>query len=96
MTKIHDTWTVLPHGPLSEVDDGILTVTGQLQMPLVELQRRMTVVRLADGGLVIYSAVALDEPHMAQIEALGTPRYLIVPGDAHRLDARIFKQRLGR
>jgi hypothetical protein len=78
---------------LTQVDDGILTVTGQIPMPLVELQRRMTVVRLADGGSVIYSAIALDEAQMAQIEALGTPRYLIVPGDAHRLDAKIFKQR---
>ena len=53
----------------------------------------MTVVRLADGSTVIYSAVALDEEAMRQIEALGPPRYLVVPGDAHRLDARIYKER---
>lgn len=93
MPHIHERWTVLPHGPLTRVDDGILTVTGQIQMPLVDLQRRMTVVRLADRGLVIYSAIALDEAQMAQIEVLGPPRYLIVPGDAHRLDAKVFKQR---
>jgi hypothetical protein len=93
MPKIHESWTVLPHGSLTPVDDGILTVTGQIHMPLVELQRRMTVVRLAGGDSVIYSAIALDEAQMAQIEALGPPRFLIVPGDAHRLDAGIFKQR---
>jgi hypothetical protein len=93
MSKIHDTWTVLPHGPLISIDDGILTVTGQIQMPLVELQRRMTVVRLKGGSCVIYSAIALGDAEMKQIEALGTPRYLIVPGDAHRLDAKVFKQR---
>jgi hypothetical protein len=93
MSKIHEQWTVLPHGPVVPVDDGILTVTGQIHMPLVELERRMTVVRLKDGGTVIYSAIALDEAGMAEIEALGNPRFLIVPGDAHRLDARIFKRR---
>jgi hypothetical protein len=93
MPHVHETWTVLPHGPLIEIDDGILTVTGQIHMPFVDLERRMTVVRLKDGSAIIYSAIALDDAEMKQIEALGTPRYLIVPGDAHRLDAKIFKQR---
>ena len=93
MTKVHETWTVLPHGPLIAIDDGIFTVTGQIHMPLVDLQRRMTIVQLQNGGIVIYSAIALDQSEMQQIEALGRPHYLIVPGDAHRLDAKIFKQR---
>lgn len=93
MSKIHDSWTVLPHGPLTRVDDGILTVTGDIHMPLVDLQRRMTVVRLADGSCLLYSAIALDEAGMQQIEALGMPHTLIVPGGAHRLDAKIYKQR---
>jgi hypothetical protein len=93
MPKIHESWTVLPHGSLTQVDDGILTVTGDIHMPLVDLQRRMTVVRLRGGSSVIYSAIALDDGEMKQIEALGMPRWLVVPGDAHRLDAKIFKQR---
>jgi hypothetical protein len=93
MPTIHETWTVLPHGPLSEIDDGILTVTGQIHMPLVDLERRMTIVRLKDGASVIYSAIALDESDMRRIEMMGTPRHLVVPGDAHRLDAKIFKMR---
>jgi hypothetical protein len=93
MTAVHDTWEVLPHGPVTLIDDGILTVTGAIPLPLVELERRMTVVRLADGSTVIYSAVALDEEAMRRIEALGPPRTLVVPGDAHRLDAKIYKER---
>jgi len=93
MPAIHERWTVLPHGPVTRVDDGILTVTGEIQLPLVHLQRRMTVVALGDGTSVIYSAVALDEPGMRDLETLGAPRWLIVPGDAHRLDAKIFKAR---
>jgi len=93
MTDVHEKWTVLPHGPLTQIDGGILTVTGTLPMPLVQLERRMTVVRLSHGGSVISSAIALDEDEMQRIEAFGPPRYLIVPGDAHRVDAKVFKAR---
>jgi hypothetical protein len=93
MSAVHQTWEILPHGPVKAIDDGILTVTGRIPLPLVELERRMTVVRLSDGSTIIYSAVALEEEAMRQIEALGRPRYLVVPGDAHRLDAKIYKER---
>ncbi|HEY2837257.1 MAG TPA: hypothetical protein VGI89_11860 [Rhizomicrobium sp.] len=93
MSAIHEHWTVLPHGPLTRVDEGIHTVTGEIPLPLVHLQRRMTVVSLGNRGTVIYSAVALDEPWMRILESLGEPRWLIVPGDAHRLDAKIYKER---
>jgi hypothetical protein len=93
MLRFHESWTVLPHGPLTEIDDGILTVTGQIHMPLVDLERRMTVVRLRNDSSIIYSAIALDDAGMKRIEAFGMPRYLVVPGDAHRLDVKIYKQR---
>lgn len=93
MAKILEDWTVLPHGQLTEIDDGIWTVTGELHMPLTPLQRRMTVVRLQTGDLVIYSAIALDEPQMWTLEAAGRPAWLIVPGDHHRMDAKIWIER---
>jgi len=93
MPQIHETWTVLSHGPSVELDDGTLTVTGQIHMPLMDLERRMTVVRLSDGSSVIYSAIALGDVEMNRIKTFGEPQYLIVPGDKHRLDAKIFKQR---
>lgn len=86
-------WEVMNHGPLVEIDDGILTVAGTIKMPLGEFPRRMTVVRLAGGGTAIWSAVALNEDEMARIEAMGMPKFLIVPSDHHRLDARIWKER---
>jgi hypothetical protein len=93
MPKIHQSWTVLPHGPLREIDDGILTVAGDIPMPLGNFPRRMTVVRLARKRTAIFSAVALPEPQMKRIEAMGRPAFLIVPNPAHRLDAKIWKQR---
>ena len=79
MAKALDQWTVYPHGELTELDTGVLTVTGDIPMPLGNFPRRMTVVALNGGGTAIWSAIALDEPQMARIEALGAPSVLIVP-----------------
>jgi hypothetical protein len=93
MSKPLQQWKVLPHGKLSAIDDDILTVVGDIKMPLMDLPRRMTVVRLNDSRLIIFSAIALDEDEMASLEAYGRPAFLIVPGDLHRLDAKIWKDR---
>lgn len=93
MPAILEKWEVQPHGELTQVDDGILTVTGEIAMPIGNFPRRMTVVRLSRDRTAIFSAIALDEPGMARIEAMGTPSFLIVPSDHHRLDARIWKNR---
>jgi hypothetical protein len=94
--KPFKTWTVLPHGKLVQLDDNLLSVSGEMPMPLVETNRRMTVVRLQNGQLVIFSAIALDELEMRALEDFGAPGYLIVPSDIHRMDARIWKERYPR
>jgi hypothetical protein len=93
MTQPFQQWKVLPHGKLSEVDDNILTVTGELHMPLVDIPRRMTVARLSESRLVIFSAIALDDGEMRALEEYGRPTFLVVPNDHHRLDAKIWKER---
>src|SRR5690348_498787 len=93
MTAPFKQWTVLPHGGLNRVNERIVEVVGKLAMPLMELPRRMTVIALETGDLVIFSAIALREPEMAELEALGRPRYLIVPSERHRLDAPGYVQR---
>lgn len=86
-------WTVLPHGKLRQIEENILTVVDTLQMPVVEPQRRMTVIRLNDGRLVIFSAIALDDDEMHALEAWGSPTFLIVPNAHHRMDARPWFER---
>jgi len=94
MAKPFDRWTVLPHSELTRLDENILCVTGFLHMPpMGEVQRRMTIVRLQDGRAVIYSAIALREEAMREVERFGTPAFLIVPNPIHRMDAKIWKQR---
>jgi hypothetical protein len=91
--KPFEQWTVLPHSKLTQVDDGLLTLVGDLPMPTGDFPRRMTVVRLADGRLVVYSAISLDDDEMKQLERYGTPAFLIVPSDIHRMDAKTWKDR---
>jgi hypothetical protein len=94
MAKPHMEWTVLPHGKLKRLEHDLLSVSGTMNMPpMGEVTRRMTIVRLADGRLVIYSAISLDEVEMNALESYGTPAYLIVPGDIHRMDAKPWKDR---
>jgi hypothetical protein len=93
VAKLNQEWTVLPHGTLEELDEGLLTVTGDIPMPLGNFPRRMTVIALQGGGTAIWSAIPLDEPQMQRIEALGEPKFLIVPNQQHRLDAPAWKAR---
>jgi hypothetical protein len=93
MTAPFKEWTVLPHGKLTRINERMLTVVGELKMPLLELPRRMTVVRLKSGDLAIFSAIAMREAEMAELEAFGKPGFLIVPSVRHRLDAPNYARR---
>lgn len=89
--KWHTRWKVLPHNPLTQLEDNLMVVDGPI--PGMPLERRMTIVRLSDGRLAIHNAMALDDASMARIEAWGTPAFLIVPNHFHRIDAFAFKAR---
>lgn len=93
MPQPFQTWKVLPHGKLSVIEENLMTVVGELHMPLGDFPRRMTVARLRDARLVIFSAIALDEREMEALERFGSPTFLVVPSDRHRLDAKIWKER---
>ncbi len=86
-------WNVQPHGKLIELAENLWTVEGTIRMPPGPLQRRMTIARLQNGALVVFSAIALDEAEMRKIEALGEPSFLIVPNPFHRQDAAAWKAR---
>ncbi len=73
MPKANQHWKVLPHDSITEIDDGLLTVVGHITMPLMDLPRRMTVIRLSGGRLVVWSAIALGEEEMAWLESYGAP-----------------------
>lgn len=51
----------------------------------VETGTRMTIVRLADGGLFVHSPVALDAGTRAEVDALGEVRAVVAPSVFHHL-----------
>jgi hypothetical protein len=57
------------------------------------MNRRMAIVRLADGRLVFHNAVPLDEGSMQALAEWGRPAFLIVPTRFHRLDVHAFRER---
>lgn len=81
--------TLYPHGELQRVCEGVWQVEGSMKLPL---KRNMTVFRLNDGRLVLYSVVAMNDAGMAALEALGTPWLMVVPG-THTMDAPFYKKR---
>lgn len=93
MPSFNKDWKVLPHGRVKTVDDRIITVEGDIPMPLGKFPRRMTVVGLSRNRSAIFSAVALGEAEMRRVEEVGKPSFLIVPNGHHRLDARPWKKR---
>ena len=84
-------WEVLPHGELVPLAENLWRVEGAL--PNMALKRSMVVARTSDGKLVLHSAIAMDEDHMRQLEALGEPCWLVVPNGWHRMDAPRYKAR---
>ena len=93
MSRLNDEWKVEKHGPIETLGDGVHTVAGEIDMPLGHFPRRMTVITLQGGRLAVWSAIPLQEPAMAQLESMGSVDFLIVPGVAHRLDIKPWKQR---
>ena len=93
MPSFNKQWKVLPHGRVKTVDDRILTVVGDIPMPLGKFPRRMTVVGLSRNRSAIFSALALGDADMRRVEEVGKPSFLIVPNGHHRLDAHAWKQR---
>lgn len=91
MAKAHTSWTVLRHGPIERLSDNLWRVKGAL--PGMSLERVMTVVRRADGSLLLHSPIALAEAQQSELEALGSVAALVVPNAGHRLDAPAYKQR---
>jgi hypothetical protein len=75
------------------LDDDLWIVDGVIQMPPGPLPRRMTIARLASSDLVIFSAIALDDAGLNEVEKLGRPAFLVVPNAFHRQDAAFWKLR---
>ena len=87
-------WIVQPHEPIEKLEPNLWTVRGKVP-GVPGFHRRMSIVRRADGSLVFYHAVPLEEPAMAELASWGRPDALVLGHDQHAVDAAPFAQRLG-
>lgn len=87
----YTTWTVCPHDPIEKLDPKLWRVSGMMENGRV--QRSMSIARRADGDLIVFNAIALDEPEMAELTSFGRVAWLVVPNAYHRQDIFTWKQR---
>ena len=70
---------------MRELDEGLWVQERPLGLLGVPIGARMTVVRLADGGLFLHSPVALDDDLRKDLDALGPVRCVVAPNKFHHL-----------
>lgn len=86
----YTTWTVTPHGPIEELAPNLWRVEAQLGK---RSRRVMVLARLADGRVVVHSAIALGDAEMARLDAWGEVAAILIPNGFHRQDALIWQER---
>jgi hypothetical protein len=84
-------WASLPHDRIQKLSENVWRVEGAL--PHLAMRRVMTVARLRGGALVLHSAIAMEEASMRELEAWGTPAFVLIPHTRHRMDAAKYKAR---
>ena len=84
----------MPHAPLERLDDNLWAVESDVP-GIPGLERRMSIVRRADGGLLFYNAVPVSDAALGEIRALGPPAQLVIPQHLHMIDAHAFRTKLG-
>lgn len=89
MAKTKRPWTVGKHSPLIQIDENLWAVEDMLG----PIHRRMCVMRRADGALLFFHAVPVDDATISEIKKLGTPKYLVVGHHQHAVDAHAFQQK---
>ncbi|MCU0685588.1 MAG: DUF4336 domain-containing protein [Polyangiaceae bacterium] len=68
-----------------QLAENLWVVERPLRFGGVALGTRMSIVRLDDGSLFLYSPVALDDALRGELLRLGTPRYAVAPNRFHHL-----------
>jgi hypothetical protein len=86
-----DDWVVREHGPIEKLSENVWRVQGSL--PGMSLRRTMTIARRTNAELVLHSPIALEDAARGELEALGSPSYLLIPNRGHTLDAAAYKRR---
>ena len=76
-----------PRPPLRELAKDIWVVDRPQRFYGLEVGARMTVIRLADGSLLLHSPIALDADVRRELDVLGPVRFAVAPNRVHHLYA---------
>lgn len=71
--------------PLTRVADGVWVNTAPVSILGTKLSSTMTILRLADGSLLVHSPVAMTPERRAAVESLGSVSHLYSPNLFHHL-----------
>ena len=72
---------------LRKLDENIWVAERPQRFWGLEVGARMTVMRLADGSLLLHSSLALDEALRSELDTLSPVRFVIAPNKFHHLHA---------
>lgn len=81
---------IYPYHPPQSLAPNLWQVEGTLANGL---PRNMTVYRLPEERLLLYSVVAMRDEDMEALEKLGRPAIMVMPHDRHQMDAPFYKRR---
>ena len=82
---------VNPHGDLIALASDLWMVEGTIKRN--PLPRNMIVWKMPHGGLLIHSAVCLEEDVMLKLDSLGPVEVIVIPCAKHRIDAPRYHER---
>jgi hypothetical protein len=70
---------------LGQIDTDLWVIERAHRYLGVEIETRMTVIKLADGSLFVHSPVRLDEVTRASLDKLGPVKHVVAPNRFHHL-----------
>jgi hypothetical protein len=73
--------------PLSQLGEDIWIAERPQRFYGLEVGTRMTVIRLADGSLLLHSPIELDPEVRRELDAIGRVRFAVAPNRVHHLYA---------
>ena len=78
---------------MKEIGNGLWVAECDFVTFGLELGGRMSAVRLADGGLLLYNVIAIDDELAAELADIGEVRHIIAPNSFHYFYLAAAKER---
>lgn len=79
------------YGPIEKLAENVFYVDGEwYDSPF---KRRMTIIKLKSGGLILHSAIRMKDEDLDKLMALGPVEAVVIPNIFHTSDAKFYANR---